>query len=167
MKKTLSLLMLATVLLSAGAQADVKIAVLNAQRAILESDEAQAMIERFNQETATDRGEVEQLQNQLLQMQERVRKDGEVMSDDEKRQIAKDAEGMQVDLEFKVQKLRKQTNDKLQEVIGAMSNKFDAVVQDLIDVEGYDVVIPRQNVHWVNPKHDITRRVTEKLNERR
>ena len=47
-----------------------------------------------------------------------------------------------------------------------MAPKFEAVLKDLIDLEDYDAVLPRQTLLWINPRHDITRRVTEKLNER-
>ena len=151
---------------SAPAYAELKIAILNVERAILESEEAQGMIEDFNQSSASARTEIEGLQGGLLKLQERVRQDGEVMSDDEKQRIAKDAEDKQIDLEYRVQRLRKDMEDKRKEVLGSMAEKFDSVVKDLIDVEGYDLVLPRQTALWVNPKHDVTRKVTEKLNER-
>ncbi len=167
MKQLLSLVTLLALMASSYSYAEVKIAVLNAQGAIMETDEAKAIMEAFNKEIASDRQEVEALRDDLLKLQEKMRQDGEVMSDEEKRRIAKEAEDKNLDFDFKRQKLNKALQDKVQEVLGQMSGKLDAVVQDLIQVEGYDLVVPRQNVFWVNPKHDITRRVTEKLNERK
>ena len=38
--------------------------------------------------------------------------------------------------------------------------------EDLIELEGYDMIMERSQLRYVNSKHDITRRVTEKLNEK-
>lgn len=166
MKQLLTLVTLLLLMASGVSHAELKIAVLNAQGAIMQTDQAKAIMDAFNKEIADERQEVEDLRNDLLKLQEKVRQDGEVMSDEEKRRIAKEAEDKRMDYDFKSQKLSKEIQDKVQDVLGQMSSKLDAVVQDLIQVEGYDMVVPRQNVFWVNPKHDITRRVTEKLNER-
>ena len=47
-----------------------------------------------------------------------------------------------------------------------MGPKVQAIVNDLVEVERYDLVFERSNVGYVNPRHDITAKVTEKLNER-
>ena len=41
------------------------------------------------------------------------------------------------------------------------------MLKDLIELEGYDLIMERANLRYVNSKHDITRKVTEKLNENR
>ena len=47
-----------------------------------------------------------------------------------------------------------------------MAPKLNAVLDDLVEIEGYDLVLQRGGLLYVNIKHDITRRVTEKLNEK-
>ena len=71
-----------------------------------------------------------------------------------------------MDFEFGANKLQKELQDRQQDVIRDMAPKLDAVLQDLIEIEGYDVVLQRRGLLYVNPKHDITRKVTEKLNEK-
>ena len=100
-------------------------------------------------------------------MQEQLEKDGEIMSPSEQRRIQKEIEDKQLDYQYLVNKLQKQLNDKRQELLQVMAPKLNAVLEDLIALEGYDLIMERANLSYVNPKHDITRRVTEKLNEKR
>ncbi|MEE8079215.1 MAG: OmpH family outer membrane protein, partial [Pseudomonadales bacterium] len=93
--------------------------------------------------------------------------DGEVMSPTEQRRLQKDIEDKQIDYQFLVNKLQKQVNDRRQELLAQMVPKIDAVLKDLIELEGYDLIMERGNLRYVNTKHDITRKVTEKLNEKR
>ena len=56
--------------------------------------------------------EVKDLQNKIKSAQEKLTKDADVMSDDNKRRAAKDIENMGVDLQFLVNKLQKEVQDR-------------------------------------------------------
>jgi len=89
------------------------------------------------------------------------------MSAIEQRRMTKDIEDKQIDYQFLVNKLQKQVNDRRQELLQQMVPKIDKVLKDLIEIEGYDMIMERGNLRYVNTKHDITRKVTERLNENR
>ena len=89
------------------------------------------------------------------------------MSPAEQRKISKDIEDKQIDYQFRVNKLQKEVNDRRQELLQQMVPKIDAVLKDLIEVEQYDMIMERGSLRYVNSRHDITRKVTEKLNEKR
>ncbi len=107
------------------------------------------------------------LNDEIRGLQEKLTKDGEVMSASEKRKVQKDVEDKQIDLQFMVNKLQKELNDRRQELLQQMVPKVDAVLKDLIELEGYDLILERGSLRYANPKHDITRKVTEKLNAKR
>ncbi len=71
------------------------------------------------------------------------------------------------DLQFQVNKLQKVVNERQQEILSQMAPKLDAVLKDIIAKEQYDLVIHRQNVLYVDAKHDITTQVTEALNQKK
>lgn len=168
MFKKLALTLFPLVLLAAiPAAAELKIASLDVQRAIGESEEAQVAVEKLQQELGGEQEALQALNTEITGLQERLRKDGEVLSETEKRKLQKDIEDKQIDYQFQVNKLQKALNDRQQDIIGAMAPKLDAVLKDIIAVDGYDLIVHRQNVLYVNSKHDITRRVTEKLNEKK
>lgn len=148
------------------AAAELKIAVLDTQRALVESEEAQALLAQAQQELQAEQDQLQALNDEIVALNEKLQKDGEVMSPAEQRRLQKDIEDKQIDLQFLGNKLQKEVNDRRQELLQQMVPKIDVVLKDLIDLEGYDMIMERSNLRYVNSKHDITRRVTEKLNEK-
>jgi outer membrane protein len=153
-------------LLAGSAAAELKIAVLDTQRALLASEEAQSLLAQAAEELQTEEAGVKKLGEEILAIQEKLQTDGEVMSPTEQRRLAKDIEDNQIDYQFRLNKLQKAVNDRRQELLAQMVPKIEAVLKDLIALEGYDLVMERANLRYVNSKHDITLKVTEKLNER-
>ena len=148
------------------AAAQLKVAVLNVQRALGESEEAKALADEIQQDLQKDQDELQALGEEIQALQEQLEKDAEILGDDETRRINKDIEDKRLDFEFGANKLQKELQDRQQEILREMAPKLDAVLKDLIEIEGYDVVLQRSGLLYVNSKHDITRKVTEKLNEK-
>ena len=146
--------------------AQLNVAVVNTVQAIQQSEEATAFTEQLQQELAPEQTELQGLQQEINDLRQRVQDEGDVMSADEQRKVARDIENKQIDLEFRAQKLQKDVQDRQQELIQIMGPKVQAIVNDMVEVERYDLVFERSNVGYVNPRHDITAKVTEKLNER-
>lgn len=168
MKRLVQLSLLALSLGAAAmAAAELKIAVLDTQRALVSSEEAKALLEQAQSELKKEEEEVNALGAEIQALQEKLQTDGEVMSPTEQRKAQKDIEDKRIDYEFLVNKLQKALQDRRQDLLQVMVPKVDAVLKDLIELEGYDLIMERANLRYVNPKHDITRRVTEKLNQKR
>jgi outer membrane protein len=156
------------VLLAAGsAFAELKIAVVNIQRASGETEEAKALIAKLESDLGADQTSVRSLNTEITQLQEKLIKDGDVMSDVEKRKLQKDIEDKQLDYQFQVNKLQKAVNERQQDIVGQMAPKLEVVLKDIIDREKYDLVLHRQNVLHVAPELDITAQVTEALNKKK
>ena len=167
MVKRLSAALLAIFCFSAvGVAAEYKFAVLDVQRAIGDSEEAKSLAAQVEQDLKEDQDALQKLAEDIQAVQDRLQKDAEILGDAEKRSLQKDIEDKQLDYEFGVNKFRKELQDRQQEIFRQMGPKLDAVLTDLIEIEGYDVVFPRAGLLYVNTKHDITRKVTEKLNEK-
>ncbi len=162
--------LLAVVLvLSAGsAFAEIKVASLDVLRAISDSEEAKNLFTTVQQELQNDQDALTALQTEIGSLREKLAKDSEILSDSEQRRLVNDIESKQADLQFQANKLRKEFNDRQQEIISQIVPKLDAVLKDLVEIEGYDFILNKnqQTVLYVNTKHDITRKVTEKLNEK-
>ena len=148
--------------------AELKVGVVDVQRAIFGTEEAQAELEVMEQKFTPEQDRLKEIQDELNALRERGNKDAEIMSDDEKADLQRELTNLSRDLEYGVQRLQENLNGEREQLLQKMAPKFNAVLQDLIEVEGYDFVENfNPQVHlYVNPKHDITRRVTEKLNER-
>ena len=167
MIKKLARLSLPMVMLTAfHANAEIKIAVLNFQQAIVQSQEAEAKLAEIREDLEQEQVELTALGEEIKGLNDKLIKDAEVMSDDEQRRISKSIEDKQIDYQFGLQKLQKALQDRQQDMLREMQPKLNAVLKDLIDLEGYDVVMERQAFLYVNPKHDVTRKVTELLNDK-
>lgn len=166
MIKKLVLPLFATVMFWAPvAQAEMKIVVVDTVRAILATEEAQVLIEAATKEVESERVELEGLASQFQSLQERLQKDADVMSDAEKRKVQKDMEDIRIDIDFGSKKLQKEAQDKQNEILQVLAPKFEKVLKDLIEVEGIDMIVAPNAVVYANSIHDITRRLTEKMNE--
>ncbi len=123
------------------AAAELKIAVLDTQRALLSSEEAKSLMEQVQQELEQEQARVNELGDEIRALQEKLEKDSEVMSATEQRKAQKALEDKGIDYQFLVNKLQKQVNDRRQEMGQVMVPKVDAVLKDLIELEGYDVIL--------------------------
>lgn len=156
-------------IVSGAAAAEMKIAVLNLEAAIAKSDEGKAALEKLQKDSEPEQQQLKTLDEDIASQQARLQKDREVMSQAEGVRIQKELEDKQMDLQFRYKKWQKEMKDKQQELLEAMSPKVNAAVNDIIQTEGYDMIM-RANPAvfiYVNPKHDITARVAEKLNEKK
>ena len=155
--KLLGALTVVLLMASSAVSAEMKIVVLDPVRAILESDEAKVLIEAAK-EMEPELEELREAAEEFQSLQAKLQKDGEVMSESERRKAIKDLEDMQTDLQFGNQKLQKQTQDKRQEIIQAMAPKYEKVLNDLIQIDQIDLILSPNQLQYTNAKHDISPR---------
>lgn len=147
--------------------ADLNIAILNTQLAVIESEEAKSMIEKIRSELERDESKVKTLGEEIQKTQQQLAKDAATLSNSEKRRLQKEIEDKQIDYQFQVNKLQKEVQDRQQDIFVALAPKVDAVLKDMIAKEGYDLILQRANLLYVTQELDITRQVTELLNKKR
>jgi outer membrane protein len=159
---------LATAFLVMGAPAvlaEVKIAVVDVQGAILQSEEAKRLLQQIQTEFKDEEEEIRTVQSEAAAMLERLQKDAEVMSDVEKRRIQQQIESRNNDFVYLRQKLQRQIEERQQELFAGVDGKVQKAIEELVKSEDYDLILPRQAALYVNEIYNITRKVTEKLNE--
>lgn len=165
-KRALALVLGATAAVAFPAAAQLKVAVVDTAEAIRLSEEAKSFAEQIQRELEPESADLRSLRDEIVALEKQVTDEGDVMSEEEKRKVAKEIENKRIDLEFGAKKLEKALQDRQSELLEAVSPKVRAVVNDMVELERFDLVFERRNVGYVNPKHDITAKVTEKLNER-
>ena len=55
--------------------------------------------------------------------------------------------------------------DRQQEILQSLAPQFQKVRDDLIQIDQIDMIVNPNVLQYANAKHDITKRVTEKMNE--
>ena len=155
----------AALFVAAKTDAQLRIAVVDTAQAIRQSEQAKGFAEQLNVELEPDTGALRELQDSIAALEKQVADEGDVMSDSQRRAVAKELENHKIDLDFGAKKLEKELQDRQGEFLQTMAPKVQAIVNDLVEIERYDFVFERRTVAYANPRHDITAKVTEKLNE--
>lgn len=155
------------VMASFPAAAQMKIAVLDYQMALLESDVAKRHLADTDARLASQRQRVENLNSDARRLQERIQQQGQQLEQTELEKL---------DLELRqkareIQMLSQQYNEaKMQserELVESTKPKLDQAIEEIITAGAYELVLERSTVVHVVPAYDITRQVIERLNSMR
>lgn len=149
--------------------AQLKVAVVRVEQAIIDSEEAQGEIEKLTAIFKPEQDRLNALRDEILELEERAQKDIDILSQTEIADLRSEIEEKQLEFQFGSQRLQNDVNKAQENLMQKMGPKFNAVLNDLIELEGYDMVINYvpNLLLYVNTKHDITAKVTQLLDERK
>ena len=149
------------------AQAQGKIAVLDAQQAILNTDEAQKKIKDFREQSSVAENvkELEKLQGEFKTAVEKFQKNSAVMNDAQKEEERNKLAEKQSDIEHIARKLKAAEQEMGQKLLQEFTPRLNQVVSDIIKEEGIGLLLSRQAAMHVDSSFSITAKVTDKLNQ--
>jgi len=163
---TLALLTLAAVSLPLGAaQAQTKIGVVNVQRLLQESPQAQAASSALENEFAARRRDLEAQQKDLKAREDKLQKDGAVMAEAERRNAEKTLRDGQRELARKQNEFLEDLNVRRNEALGQLQRTVLQEVQTYAKSAGFDVVVA--DALYASPAVDITSQVLSALQARK
>ena len=163
---TLALLTLAAVSLPLGAaQAQTKIGVVNVQRLLQESPQAQAASNSLENEFAARRRDLEAQQKDLKAREDKLQKDGAVMAEAERRNAEKTLRDGQRELARKQNEFLEDLNVRRNEALGQLQRTVLQEVQTYAKSAGFDVVVA--DALYASPGVDITSQVLSALQARK
>ncbi len=168
MNKLIKLTLLAvTFCASAAVHAEGKIAVLNAQQAIINTEVAQTRLKALREEAgyAENRKQLEALGKSYQDTVAQLQKDAAVMSNEQKQTEAKKIQEKRADIEHVQRKLQASEQELLQAVAQEMAPKLQKVVGELIESEGIGLLLNQQAAMHADSSFSITAKVTDKLNK--
>jgi outer membrane protein len=153
--------------LPAVASAQGKIAVVNLQEAILQTDLAEKRLtEVRNQEDyKTDKAEFDRLKTEFEDLAKKFQKDAAVMSQEQQLAARKKLASKQADLEHVTGKLQQAEQAAGQGLLQEMSPRVQQVLRELITAEGIGLLLQQQAVIHADAGYSITAKVTDKLNQ--
>lgn len=146
------------------AQAETSIAVVDMQRAVLASDEAKVAVEKFRAAKQSEIDTITKLETELKGIQDKIAKDGEIMSEDERRKLKNSFEEKATTYKFHRQNMQKAEQQELQALAQAMEPKMQEALKSIIDEKKYDLVVRPEMVIYNAPETDITKLLLERLN---
>ncbi len=148
----------------ANAADDVNIAVVDQFAAILNTDQAQSLTEKYKTELEAERGKLVALDNEMAELEGRLEKEKDVMSQSEVMKLSSEIKDKQLDRNVLIKKLRNRNQDAQQEIIGALGPKFEEVMKKIQEERHFDLILQKQAALWASEKYDITKEVTDKIN---
>jgi outer membrane protein len=163
---TLALVTLAAAALPLGAaRAEAKIGVVNVARLLQEAPQAQAASQALENEFAARRRELESQQKDLKAREEKLAKDGAVMSESDRRAAEKTIRDGQRELARKQNEFLEDLNVRRNEALGQLQRTVLQEVQSYAKSVGLDVVVA--DALYASPAVDITSQVLAALQSRK
>lgn len=162
-----AILTLAVLAMPGLAQAQGKIAVVDLQAAILQTDMAQQRIAavRAQEDYKSDKAEFDRLKTEFDDLVKQLQNDMAVMSQEQQMAARKRLQSKQADLEHVTGKLQQAEQQAGQALLQEMSPRVQDVLRDLITTEGIGLLLQRGSVIHADAGYSITAKVTDKLNQ--
>jgi outer membrane protein len=144
-----------------------KIAVVDLQEAILQTDVAQKRLQevRGQKDYKADKAEFDRLKKEFDDMVKKFQKDAAVMSQEQQATARQKLASKQADLEHVTGKLQQAEQSAGQALLQELAPKVQDVLRELISSEGIGLLLQRGAVIHADASYSITAKVTDKLNQ--
>jgi outer membrane protein len=144
-----------------------KIAVVDLQEAILQTDQAQKRLAdvRNQDDYKADKAEFDRLKKEFDEIVKTFQKDAAVMSQEQQLAARKKLASKQADLEHVTKKLQQAEQGAGQNLLQEMAPKVQEVLRELIAADGIGLLLQRTSVIHADAGYSITAKVTDKLNQ--
>lgn len=164
--KRLTVLLLGLLFCTGGAWAETKVAVLDIQGAIRASKHAETFRNQLERDLVPDQERLKKLSDDANAMQEKLRKEADFLSQDEKQAMATEMQKKYQAFQQLSQQLKQKTQQQEQAFLSRMAPLVEEVVNELIKEQDIDLLVTRNTVHFVKPELVITSQVLERLNQK-
>lgn len=165
MHKFCKLLLVACLGVSVPAYAEIKIAVLNYQMALLESDAAKKYAIDSEKRFGPKINKLKGLEEQAKKLQDNLIKNGAKMKQAERERLELEFSQKARDLQMQSKELNDSKMKADQDMLKIIKPKLDSAVQAAVKEGSYDLVLESGAVVNVKPQYDITKQVIDRLNK--
>ncbi len=142
--------------------AELKIGFVNAARVLEEAPQADAARTRLEKEFSPRDKKLVDTQKKVRKLEEKLTRDGAIMSETERRKLERDILSQQRELKRSQEEFREDLNIRRNEAFDTLRRRVFEVINDIAKAEKYDLVIS-DGVVYANERTDITGKVVEQL----
>ena len=167
MRKLTQLVLVGAALLATPAFAEMKIAVLNYQMALLESDVAKKYASDAERKFSPQLTKLKTLESDAKRIQDRLVKGGDKMPQAERERLELEFKQKARDFQFQSKELNESKAVADREMLKQLKPKLDSAVEAVIKAGNYDLVLERGSVVEVKPQYEITSQVIGRMNQQR
>ena len=133
-----------------------KIAIINLQRAVLETAEIKKASTDLEAKYKPKQERITALQTDLQNIERRLRTEADKLTPQQQNELALDGQRKQRDLQRMTEDLQAEVERERNDILTRSSQKMQEVVQKLSEQNGYDVVVDISNTVYFKPALEIT-----------
>ncbi len=163
-RRGLTVLVLGMAAATAYAQ-DFKFGYVNVDRIIRDSAAAKASTAKLEQEFSRREREIENLRTQLRTASEKFERESPTLSETQRTTRQRQLVDLDRDFQRRSREFQEDLNLRKNEELQQVLERANRVIRQIAEAEKYDLII--QEMVYINPKHDITDRVINGLNNAR
>lgn len=163
--KTIKIALAALLLLPVVAVAEMRIAVMDPFAAIAETSEFKSRAGKIEADMKAKEAELLKLRNEVMDLEQKLQKDGLTMSKDEQKNLTDQRDAKMLDLRSRSQLAQKRLEEDRNEMMALMEPRLKQAIDKIAADGKFDLIITRQAVLFAAEKTDITRDVTQIMNQ--
>jgi outer membrane protein len=143
----------------------VKIAAVDMKRVWESSNEIK--VEKKNMEAMLQKSqkELEAKEKELMALQERAKREAAIATEEAKRAMAEEYQRKMMELQQLYNERQKDLQDKDVKAQGDFIEKVKRIAMRIAIQKGYDVVLAKEQVLYIDDKYDITKDVIAEVNK--
>lgn len=144
--------------------AETRIGVVDLRQALFSSNEAQAFSEQLQKDFSDEESKVRAAQEDARKLKDRLEKDGAMMNESERNQLASEFQEKVKEFNFLKQRLDSTVASRKQAFLEEARPGVDAAVKELLEEHDLDLILPSEAVVYVKPEMNLTKQLLDKLN---
>jgi outer membrane protein len=142
--------------------AETKIGFVNAARVLEEAPQADAARKQLEKEFAPRDKEIAKMQKDMKKLEEKLARDGAIMSESEKRKLERDVLSNQREIKRKTEEFREDLNIRRNEAFERLRKRVFEVIVAIAEKKKFDLIVS-DGVVYASPRMDITKEVVDQL----
>ena len=144
-----------------------RIAVVDFEKAVVESAEGKKSSEKFNAALQSKQADAEKRQKELEDGQKKLQTQERTLSETAKANLQRDIDRRTTELRRLNEDAQKELQSLRDELLRPIAERASAILNALAAEQGYTLIIdvsnPQSNVVWFNPKNDLTEELTRRI----
>ncbi|MAM89155.1 OmpH family outer membrane protein [Allohahella sp. A8] len=147
------------------AAAETKIGIIDLRAALLGSESAKSFSTQMEKDFADDDARIRKVGEEAQKLQQRLQKDGAIMSESEKEKAQAELEEKVQEFNFLKNKFQNSVAKREELFVNQSKPKVDAAIKKLAADNDLDLVLPKTVAVFSAPALDITDKLIEELNK--
>lgn len=160
MQEGLRVILLTTGLLASACFAQTKVAVVNFQRALLETAELKKASAELEAKYRPRQQQIEKIRQELEDLQQKLQTLAGKLTPQAESEMTLQAQRKQRDLQRLSEDLQNDVDEERNEILTKAGQRMRAIINKLAEEKGLDVVIDVNNTLYFKPALDLTQEAT-------